>query len=195
LPVPHLVAAISIGLLLGQSGLLARLVNATGVITMPAEMPALVYDPLAVGIIVTYVWKEVPFVTLVMLAALGSRLIELEQAARTLGATPLQTLLHITLPLIAPSLLGAATIVFVFTFGSFEVPVLLGQRYPRMLAVEAFVHYSDTDLQLRPLALALNTLIVVVTVLASIPCLWLLRRANPAAPARDRAASTEHVAR
>jgi putative spermidine/putrescine transport system permease protein len=153
-------------------------------------MPALVFDRYAIGTIVTYTWKEIPFVALVLLAALSTRGQDQERMARTLGASPWQTWWHVTLPLIAPTLLGSATIVFVFTLGAFEVPLLLGQSYPRMLAVEAYVFYGDTDLRVRPLALALNTLIVVVTVLATIPYVWLLDQASRASPRMSGAAGS-----
>jgi putative spermidine/putrescine transport system permease protein len=178
LPAPHIVAAIGVALLLGQSGMAARLLHAAGLVAGPADFPALVYDRGAVGLIVAYVWKETPFITLVTLAALRSAGSEVEHAARNLGATPWQTLRYVTLPLVGPALLGAATIVFTFTFGAFEAPLLLGQSYPRTLAVEAYVRYQDTDLAARPAALALNTLIAGLTALAAPPYIWLLRRAG-----------------
>ncbi len=178
LPVPHIVAAIGVTLLLTQSGLVARLLNTLGLVAAPDDFPALVYDRAAVGMIVTYVWKEIPFITLVTLAALRASGEEPERVARNLGATPWQVLWHVTIPLVAPALLGAATIVFAFTFGAFEVPLLLGQSYPRLLAVEAYMRYQDTDLTVRPAALALNTLIALLTVLAVPPYIWLLRRSG-----------------
>lgn len=178
LPVPHLVAAIGVALLLGQSGVVARILHAVRIVGQPSDFPALVYDRNAIGLIVAYAWKETPFITLVTLAALRSAGNEIEHVARNLGATRWQTLRHVTLPLIAPALLGAATIVFTFTFGAFEVPLLLGQSYPRTLAVEAYVRYQDTDLTVRPTALALNTLIAGLTALAVPPYIWLLRHAS-----------------
>jgi putative spermidine/putrescine transport system permease protein len=176
LPVPHLVAAIGVALLLAQSGLFARLLYAMGLVGAPSEFPPLVQDRASAGVIVTYVWKELPFMTLAALAALRAHGAELERAARNLGATPWRVLQHVTLPLVAPSLGGAALIVFAYVFGAFEVPLLLGQSYPRMLAVEAYARYQDTDLAVRPAALALNTLIAGLTALAVPPYVWLLHR-------------------
>lgn len=188
LPVPHLVAAIGIALLLTQSGLVARLLHLIGLVGVPDQFPTLVYDRAAIGVILTYIWKEVPFITLVTLAALRASGEEPERVARNLGAHSWQVLLHVTIPLIAPALLGAATIVFAFTFGAFEVPLLLGQSYPRVLAVEAYARYQDTDLAVRPAALALNTLIALFTALAVPPYIWLLRRSGwmAQAPIADR---------
>lgn len=177
LPVPHLVAGVGVALLLAQSGIFARLLHALGLVAAPAAFPPLVQDRAAVGVIVTYVWKELPFMTLAALAGLQASGAELERAARNLGATPWRALRHVTLPLVAPSLGGAALIVFAYVFGAFEVPLLLGQSYPRALAVEAYARYQDTDLAVRPAALALNTLIAALTALAVPPYVWLLRRA------------------
>lgn len=50
----------------------------------------------------------------------------LEAAARTLGATRLTAFRKVTLPLIMPSVLAAASLVFLFTFTSFGVVLILG---------------------------------------------------------------------
>jgi putative spermidine/putrescine transport system permease protein len=176
LPTPHLVAAIGFGLLLAQSGIVARWFYVLGLVSQPSDMPALTNDRLMVSVILTYVWKETPFIALTTLAALRSAGEQLELTARNLGATRWQAFWHVTLPLIAPALLGSATIAGVYTLGAYEVPLLLGQSFPRTLAVEAVARYQDTDLATRPAALALNTLLTGLTLLAVPPYLWLLRR-------------------
>ena len=50
----------------------------------------------------------------------------LDEAAATLGATPSERRRHVTLPLLAPALASAASIVFLFCFTSFGVIVVLG---------------------------------------------------------------------
>ncbi len=52
--------------------------------------------------------------------------IGLEDEARMLGATPWQAFRMITLPRLAPAVLGSASIVFLFSFTSFGVVLLLG---------------------------------------------------------------------
>jgi thiamine transport system permease protein len=50
----------------------------------------------------------------------------LTEAAGTLGASPWRSLREVTLPLLAPALATAAAIVFLFTFTSFGVVLILG---------------------------------------------------------------------
>ncbi len=50
----------------------------------------------------------------------------LEEAARALGANRVQAFLTVTLPLLLPSIAAAASIVFLFTFTSFGVVLILG---------------------------------------------------------------------
>ena len=177
LPIPHVVGAIAVLALLGQSGLVSRVLASSGVIEAASDFPALVFDPWAVGIIVEYVWKEIPFVGIVALALLRSaRVEEAEAQARSLGAGPWQRLRHVTLPLVLPGVLAAAVIVFAFTFGAFEVPLLLGRSFPEALPVLAFRRFAHTDLALRPEAMAVSVLITLVAAACVLGAMWLARR-------------------
>lgn len=161
--VPHLVAAVGMALVVSQTGLGARLAAALGLIGEPAEFPALLYDRYSVGIILTYVWKEVPFIALVVLAGLRGVAGELEEVARTLGANAWQRFWYVVFPVIAPGIVAASLIVFAFTFGAFEVPFLLGRSYPTILPVMAYDEYRSVNLADRPVAMAINVLIALVT--------------------------------
>jgi putative spermidine/putrescine transport system permease protein len=166
LPIPHLVGAIGILFLFSQSGLLARLGHLAGLIQVPADFPALVFDPYALGIILEYVWKSSVFTGVILLAALQSVGEEYEDVAQTLGANRWQRLRHITLPLLRPAILSASILVFAFTFGAFEVPLLLGARFPSALPVLAYRLYTDVDLNARPEAMAMSIIIaVIITIL------------------------------
>lgn len=161
--IPHLVAAVGIALVVSQTGLGARLAAALGLIGEPREFPALLYDRYSIGIILTYVWKEMPFIALVVLASLRGVAGELEEVARTLGASAWQRFWYVVFPVISPGIIAASLIVFAFTFGAFEVPFLLGKTYPTILPVMAYNEYRDLDLAARPVAMAINVLIAVVT--------------------------------
>jgi putative spermidine/putrescine transport system permease protein len=162
---PHLVAAVGIALVVSQTGLGARLAAFLGLIGEPREFPALLYDRYSIGVILTYVWKETPFIALVVLAALRGVASELEEVARTLGANAWQRFWYVVFPAIAPAVVGASLIVFAFSFGAFEVPFLLGKSYPTILPVTAYNEYRDIDLASRPTAMAINVLIALITAL------------------------------
>lgn len=162
LPVPHLVVAAGMVMLLAQSGLLARVGYAVGWLHDPGQFPPVFYDRSSVGIILVYVWKEAPFIGIVLLGVLKSTGLAYEEAAQSLGASAWQRLRYVLLPQLFPSIAATSLIVFAFMFGSFEIPWLLGARYPETLPVMAWRLYVDPDLRLRPEAMALGSLIAVV---------------------------------
>ncbi|MCB0082011.1 MAG: sugar ABC transporter permease [Caldilineaceae bacterium] len=164
LPVPHLVAAAGFVLLLTQSGLLARLAYHAGWLERPNDFPALVFDRWQIATILVYVWKEIPFIGLVVLAVLKGIGHEYEEVAQTLGASGWQRFRYVLFHLILPGVLVTAIIVFAFVFGSFEIPLLLGQRYPNVLPVTAYRAYVDPDLNQRPEAMAMGLIITGIVI-------------------------------
>jgi thiamine transport system permease protein len=80
----------------------------------------------------------------------------LQQAAKVLGANGWQTLRQITLPLLAPVLVSAALLVFIFDFTSFGVILMLGG--PRFATLEVEIYYQTTGLFNLPLAAALSVI-------------------------------------
>lgn len=163
LTLPHMVIAAAGIMLLSQSGLIARVITALGIIGQPSEFPPLIFDRAGIGIIIVYVWKQVPFVGLIALTMLQTVGRDYEAAARTLGARPGQAVRFVLLPLVAPGLVPASIILFAFVFGAFEVPLLLGARYPSMLSVLAYRMHTDADLAMRPQSMALSLLIAMFT--------------------------------
>lgn len=176
LPVPHIVAALAMILLLAQGGALSRASHALGLTGAPSEFPALTQDGFGWGIIISYVWKEAPFVGVVVLAALSTGVAELEDAARALGAGPWQRFRHVVAPVIAPAVGASSLLVLAFTVGSYEVPFLLGRPFPATLPVVAYQRFRDPDLTARPLAAAISVLIAVLVGLCALAYLVLTDR-------------------
>ena len=162
LTVPHVVGAVGMLYLVSQSGLFARLAHSGGLIVRPAEFPALTHDPFAIGVILLYVWKEVPFMTLILLANLQAIGTDHEATARSLGASRWQAFRHVLLPMLLPGLSAASALVFTFAFGAYEIPLLLGAHAPKALPVLAWQSYTDVDLATRPEAMAMSVLIALV---------------------------------
>lgn len=177
-PIPHVVGTVGVLFLFSQSGFLARLAYAGGLIREPADFPALVFDPLALGIIFEYIWKATCFIGVILLAVLLSLGESYEDAARTLGAGRWQRFRFVLLPLLLPGILSSSILVFAFTFGAFEVPLFLGQRFPSALPVLAYRSYTDVDLNARPEAMAMS---VVIALIIAVLVLGYMRAARWAA--------------
>jgi putative spermidine/putrescine transport system permease protein len=176
LPIPHLVGAVAIADLLGQSGLLARFAAALGLIDDPGQFPALVFDRWGFAIIAEYVWKETAFIGVTVLAVLHAIGPEYEEMAQSLGAGRWQRFRLVLLPLMLPGVLAASVIAFAFSFGAFEVPYLLGVSFPQALPVLAYKRYTDVDLGARAEAMALCVLIALLVTMMVFAYMELSRR-------------------
>lgn len=163
LPIPHLVGIAGILLLLSPSGLLSRILFSLGWIQSDQGFPLLVNDAANVGVLAHFLWKEIPFMTLILLAVLRGIRPEYGMQARALGANPWQCFWHVTLPLLKPGVVSASLLVFGFIFGSFEVPFLLGSTVPKALPVLVYQAFADVDLAQRPVAIALGLILSVVS--------------------------------
>ena len=165
LPIPHLVGVTGILLLLAPSGLLARWAYALGWIQTDQDFPLLVNDPANIGLLLHFLWKEIPFMTLILLAVLRGIDPAYAMQARAVGASPWQVFRNVTLPLLKPGILSASLLLFGFIFGSFEVPFLLGSTRPRTLPLLVYRAFTDTDLSRRQEAVALGLLLSLISML------------------------------
>lgn len=160
--VPHLVAALMLVFILSQGGFFARLAMKLGLITETAQFPAFFYSRNGIGIILIYVWKEIPFVTFMVYTVMKNIHSKLAEVAVNLKASPYQVFRHVILPLSMPSIISASAIAFAFSFGAFEIPYLLGATYPKTLPVWAYQNYISVDLAHRPVAMVINIIISLV---------------------------------
>lgn len=167
--VPHMVAAFLMFNILSQSGLLPRILYHLGRLKEQSDFPSLIFDRYGIGIIITYLWKEIPFVAMVVYTFISNINKNLEDVALNLGASRRQFFWHVILPLSWPSIISTFIIIFSFSFGAFEVPYLLGPTTPKTLPVKAFIEYSNPDIFSRPYAMALN----VVLTLISLVIVWI----------------------
>jgi len=84
-----------------------------------------------------------------------------EEAARDLGATPWQTLRHVVLPIIAPSLIGVALFGFTLSYDEFARTLLTAGSY-NTLPLEI---YGMTTNVTSPVLYALGTLTTVFSLI------------------------------
>ena len=173
IPIAHLVVASVLVLWLGPGGLLDRTVG-----TLP-----IVADSFGWGVIVVYVLKEVPFLTVLALAAFGDEDQRREEAARTLGASRWERWRAVLIPRVGGPMLLGSLVVAAFVVGSPEVPLEIGN-----LAPDALTTWSITTIRIRgPIAradaaAALVVTSLVVLFLAAIAIAIGLRRARRTNP-------------
>ncbi|MDR3137244.1 MAG: ABC transporter permease subunit [Coriobacteriales bacterium] len=177
--VAHSVVVLCLLTIFSSSGLLARFLFELGLITEPSDMPSVLGAPSGWGIILTYIWREVPFIafcTITIMAHIGDRYGE---AAAVLGANSIKTFFTVTLPLCKSAIIKASLVVFAYVFGSYEVAALLGPTLPKALPVLAYYQFKLVDITNRCLAMALNGItiaICMVVVIIYFITLWHERR-------------------
>ncbi|EFL88207.1 ABC transporter permease [Ahrensia sp. R2A130] len=120
-----------------------------------------------------------PFGLLIMFAVFNRFDKAYEEAARDLGATPWQTIRHVVLPIIAPSLIGVALFGFTLSYDEFARTLLTAGSY-NTLPLEIFGMTTNVT---SPVLYALGTLTTVFSLLiigAFILIAVLLRRRQDA---------------
>ena len=86
---PHSLVALFLLFFLSQNGFMARIFYALKLISDQSAFPEFVYDRFGVGVILGYIWKELPFMLFFALPLAYSVDGKLGEAARTMGASPL----------------------------------------------------------------------------------------------------------
>lgn len=173
--IPHIIVALFVLQLFSQTGIIARLLYILGFENARQMMSQFVYHPNGWGVVLGYIWKEVPFVIFYCYPMIASISQNLGEAATTLGARPWQAYVRITLPLAKKSIFAAFFIIFMFSFGAYELPTLLGPTLPRSLPLAAYQAYSHPDLLQRPYALAYNGIILLIGLIAALVIVLVLK--------------------
>lgn len=92
-----------------------------------------------------------------------------ESAARTLGSKALTTFWRITLRRLRPSLLAAASIVFLFSFTSFGIVLILGGTRQRTIETEIFrFAISRTDFATASVLAIVQLVVVILLVITNL---------------------------
>lgn len=160
---PHIIIAFITMVLWAPSGIFATIVTRLGVDA--SVFSQLLYSPGGVGMILAYVYKEFPFVTLMALGVLRFIPEQMIVTARMLGAGPLRTFHCVGLPAMRPILVQVFIILFLYALGGFEIPWLLGASRPQMIPVTVYSLYFQGSLADRPVAMAALSLLALFAAL------------------------------
>ena len=130
--IPFIVAAQCMRTFLAKNGLMNNSFVAMGLME---PLPAVSFLDWR-GIIATFVWKQTPFVALLLAGALAALDRATLEAGRNLGATRLRVLVELALPQVMPQLLVALVLSFVTMLSVLSVPMMVAGSQPTMLTVD-----------------------------------------------------------
>lgn len=174
--VPHTVVAVFTVALMAQTGIFARIAYALGIIGDYTEFPNVLYGSGYFGAILAYIWKEAPFIAFFSLALMASVSHTLGEAAENLGASSLKSFFHITLPLSMPAVMRSFLIVFIYAFGGYELPMLLGATLPKAFPVYTYIEFMKPDFKLRPYAMAMNGITLILSLAMALIYAFMMHR-------------------
>jgi ABC-type spermidine/putrescine transport system permease subunit I len=130
--IPFIVVGQILRTFLAKNGLMNNLFVASGLITPLHTVGFLDWR----GIVIAFVWKQTPFVTLLLAGAMASIDRGTIEAARNLGASRLRILIEIVLPQAAPTLMVALTLSVVTMMSVLSVPLMIASQSPTMITVD-----------------------------------------------------------
>ena len=130
--IPFIVTAQVMRTFLAKNGMLNHVLIGGGLIDPLSAQSMLDWR----GIVVAFVWKQTPFVTLLLAGAMASVDTQHIEAARNLGARRLRVLWEIVLPQSRRTLLVGLVLSYVAMLSVLSVPMMINPNSPTMLTVD-----------------------------------------------------------
>jgi thiamine transport system permease protein len=146
---PTLVVALAFQALLGRGGVVNDVLQAL----LNLERPPLRLDQTLTIILIAHVFYNFALVLRMITAFWSAQSVRLEEAARTLGVSGWQLWWRVRLPVLRPVLWASFLLVFIYTFTSFGVVLVLGGV--RFATIEVQIYYQTTAVFNLPMAAAL----------------------------------------
>jgi ABC-type sugar transport system permease subunit len=127
--IPFIVAGQLMRTFLAKNGLANNLIVEAGLLTPMQTVSLLDWR----GIVVAFVWKQTPFVALLVAGAMASLDRAMIEAARNLGASRLRILVEIVVPQVRQTLLVGLILSFVIMMSVLSVPLMINAQSPTMI--------------------------------------------------------------
>ncbi len=152
---PPFIGAYSWIVLLGRAGVVTKLIN---------HIPGVQFEGIYgfAGILLVFSVKLSPLVYLYVSGALKNMDNSLNEVAENLGCVGLKKIWQVVLPLILPTLLASALLVFMRALADFGTPMLIGEGYRTLpvLIYNAFIGEVSQDYSF---AAAISVVVVIFT--------------------------------
>ena len=136
--IPFIVTGQIMRTFLAKNGMLNHVLIGSGLIEPLSAQSLLDWR----GIVVAFVWKQAPFVTLLVAGAMASLEPQHIEAARNLGARRLRVLVDIVLPQVRGTLLVGLVLSFVTMLSVLSVPLMINPNSPTMITVDVAYRIS-----------------------------------------------------
>jgi len=154
--------------LLGRNGFISRLIN---------MIPGIHFEGIYgfAGIVLVFSLQSFPLVYMYVCGALENLDNSLNEAAESLGASNLQRVTGVILPLVMPTVLASGLLVFMRVFSDFGTPMLIGEGYrtfPTVLYNQFMGEVSNDSY----FAAALCVIIMGITLVFFFLQRWIARR-------------------
>jgi putative spermidine/putrescine transport system permease protein len=148
---------------LGMQGLYTKMLSVIGINL--SDMGFKISD--FSGIVIVYLYFQIPLMTLVMLPAVDGLKSTLREAASNLGASSRQYWKSIGIPLLSPSLLGGFLLLFANAFSAYATAYALSAGGSRLVSVQIrFYLQGNTITGKSNLGYALAAWMIIVMVVA-----------------------------
>lgn len=159
--IPFIVAGQTARSFLARNGLMNGMLVEAGLLDPAAAQSFLDWR----GLVMTFAWKQVPFVTLLLAGAMASLDRSTLESARNLGAGRLRCLFEIVLPQVRPTLLVGLILSLVTILSVLSVPMMIVAGNPTMMTAmmaHRVTYYGDY-----PVANALGLFSYLITAIAA----------------------------
>jgi ABC-type spermidine/putrescine transport system permease subunit I len=130
--IPFVVAAQLMRTFLAKNGMLNNALMSLGVVDPMHAISLLDWR----GVVITFVWKQLPFAALLISGAMASMDRSLIESARGLGAGRLRILLEIVVPQVRSTVLVALILSFVTMLSALSVPMMIIAGSSTMITVD-----------------------------------------------------------
>jgi ABC-type spermidine/putrescine transport system permease subunit I len=127
--IPFIVAGQLMRTFLAKNGLMNNILTEVGLMTPIETVSFLDWR----GIVIAFVWKQTPFVALLVAGAMASLDRSMIEAARNLGASRPRILVEILVPLVRQTLFVGLILSFVIMLSVLSVPLMINAQSPTMI--------------------------------------------------------------
>jgi len=127
------------------------------------------------GIIIAHIILGTPFVVITVTATLSGFDHSVTRAAASLGSTPYNTFMKITLPLITPGVVSGALFAFVTSFDEVVVVLFLAGLENTTIPIQMWIGLRE---QLSPTILAVATCLIIMSTMILVTAELLRRRSE-----------------